>query len=38
VFSALNTIFRAGTYIYAATGQAPTSMDPALLQGAFRSK
>lgn len=38
VFSALNTIFRAGTYIYATTGQAPTSMDPALLQGAFRSK
>ena len=35
VFSALNTIFRTGTYINATTGRAPTSMDPTLLQTAF---
>lgn len=38
VFTALGTIFRTGAYIYATTGQAPTNMDPALLQGAFRDK
>ena len=38
VFTALGTIFRTGTYIYATTGQAPSNMDPALLQGAFRKK
>src|SRR5262249_33716147 len=38
VFSALGTIFRTGAYIYATTGKAPTSMDPRLLQAAFRKK
>jgi Family of unknown function (DUF6159) len=38
VFTALGTIFRTGTYIYATTGKAPASMDPALLQAAFRKK
>ncbi len=38
VFTALGTIFRTGTYIYATTGQAPANMDPALLQGAFHKK
>ncbi len=38
VFTALGTIFRTGAYIYATTGRAPSNMDPALLQGAFRPK
>ena len=38
VFMALGAIFRTGTYVYATTGKAPSSMDPALLQGAFRKK
>jgi ABC-type multidrug transport system fused ATPase/permease subunit len=38
VFTALGTIFRAGTYVYATTGKAPSHMDPALLQGTFRKK
>jgi hypothetical protein len=38
VFAALGTIFRTGTYIYATTGKAPSNMDPALLQAAFRTK
>lgn len=38
VFTALGTIFRTGAYIYATTGQAPSSMDAALLQSAFRDK
>ena len=38
LFTALGTIFRTGTYIYATTGKAPASMDPALLQAAFRKK
>ena len=38
IFTALGTIFRTGTYIYATTGQAPSNMDPVLLQGAFRKK
>jgi hypothetical protein len=38
IFTALGTIFRTGAYIYATTGQAPSNMDPALLQGAFRKK
>ena len=33
VFTALGTIFRTGTYVYATTGKAPSHMDPALLQG-----
>jgi uncharacterized protein DUF1761 len=36
VFGALGAIFRTGTYVYATTGQAPSPMHPALLQGAFR--
>jgi hypothetical protein len=38
VFGTLGSIFRTGAYIYATTGQAPSHMDPALLQGAFRRK
>ena len=38
VFTAVGTIFRAGTYVYATTGKAPSHMDPALLQGTFRKK
>jgi hypothetical protein len=38
VFAALGAIFRTGAYIYATTGRAPSSMDPALLQNAFRKK
>ena len=38
VFTALGTIFRAGTYVYATTGKAPSHMDPALLQASFRKK
>jgi hypothetical protein len=38
VFSTLGAIFRTGTYVYATTGQAPSAMDAALLQGAFRKK
>lgn len=38
VFTALGTIFRAGTYVYATTGKAPSNMDPALLQATFRKK
>ena len=38
VFTALGTIFRTGTYVYATTGKAPGPMDAALLQGAFRPK
>jgi hypothetical protein len=38
VFTALGTIFRTGAYIYATTGKAPSSMDPALLQASFRKK
>lgn len=38
VFAALNTIFRAGTYLYATTGQAPGAIDPQLLQTAFHRK
>jgi hypothetical protein len=38
VFTALGTIFRAGTYVYATTGKAPSNMDPALLQATFRQK
>jgi hypothetical protein len=38
IFTALGTIFRTGAYIYATTGKAPSSMDPELLQGAFRKK
>ena len=38
VFATLGAIFRTGTYVYATTGKAPSNMDPALLQGAFRKK
>jgi hypothetical protein len=38
VFGTLGSIFRTGTYIFATTGTAPSGMDPALLQGAFRKK
>jgi Family of unknown function (DUF6159) len=38
VFGTLGAIFRTGTYVYATTGQAPSSIDAALLQGAFRTK
>ncbi len=38
VLTGLGTIFRTGAYIYATTGKAPSSMDPELLQGAFRKK
>lgn len=38
VFSALGTIFRTGTYVYATTGKAPGNMDGALMQGAFKPK
>ena len=38
IFTALGTIFRTGAYIYATTGKAPSSMDPELLQSAFRKK
>lgn len=33
--SALGTIFRTGVYVYATSGAAPSSIDPAVLQGAF---
>jgi len=36
VFTALGTIFRTGVYIFATTGNAPSCMDPVLLQAAFR--
>jgi len=38
IFSALGTVFRAGTYVYATTGEAPGNMDPALLSTAFHTK
>jgi hypothetical protein len=38
VFSALATIFSSAVYVYAATGKAPGSIDPQLLQSAFRPK
>lgn len=38
VFAALGAIFRAATYLYATTGQAPASMDEQLLKRAFTPK
>jgi hypothetical protein len=38
VFSALGTIFSSAVYVYATTGKAPGSIDPQLLQSAFRPK
>jgi hypothetical protein len=38
VLQALNVIFQAGVYLYATTGQVPPSLDPGLVQGAFRPK
>ncbi len=36
VFTALGTIFRAGTYVHATSSKAPSNMDPALRQATFR--
>jgi hypothetical protein len=38
VLQALSTIFLSGVYLYATTGQVPPSLDPALVQTAFRPK
>jgi hypothetical protein len=38
VFGAMGVIFQTGVYVYATTGKPPGSMDPALLQSAFRRK
>ena len=38
VFTALGTIFRTGTYVYATTGKVPETMDTTLLQSAFKPK
>ena len=38
VLQALSTIFQAGVYLYATTGQVPRTFDPALVEGAFRPK
>jgi hypothetical protein len=38
VLQALNTIFLSGVYLYATTGQVPASLDPEMVQGAFRPK
>ncbi len=38
IFTALGSIFRAGVYRYATTGDAPGHMDTDLLQSAFRSR
>ena len=38
VMATLGTVFQTGLYVYATTGKAPASMDPALLQAAFRKK
>jgi len=38
VLQALNTIFQAGLYLYATTGQVPPSLDATMLESAFRSK
>lgn len=38
VIQALTTIFQAGVYLYATTGLVPQSLDPALVEGAFRPK
>lgn len=38
VLQALSTIFQAGVYLYATTGQVPPTLDPALVRSAFRPK
>ncbi len=38
VLQALSTIFQAGLYLYATTGQVPATLDPVVVQGAFRPK
>ena len=38
VLQALNTIFQAGVYLYATTGQVPPTLDRDLVEGAFRPK
>jgi hypothetical protein len=38
VLQALNGIFQAGVYLYATTGQVPRTLDPELVQSAFRPK
>jgi hypothetical protein len=38
VLQTLGTIFQAGVYLYASTGQVPPTFDPALVAGSFRSK
>lgn len=38
VLQALNVIFQAGVYLYATTGLVPPSLDPDMVQGAFRPK
>ena len=38
VLQALSGIFQAGVYLYATTGQVPATLDPGLVQGAFRAK
>ena len=38
VFSALNAVFRAGTYLYATTGQVPAELDAKLVAHAFHAK
>jgi len=38
VLQALSTIFQAGLYLYATTGQVPPTLDPVLVQEAFRPK
>jgi hypothetical protein len=38
VLQALSTIFQAGVYLYATTGQVPPTLDRDLVEGAFRPK
>jgi hypothetical protein len=38
VLQALSTIFQAGVYLYATTGQVPPTLDRDLVEGAFRLK
>ena len=38
VLQTLSTIFQAGVYAYASSGRVPASLDPTLVEGAFRSK
>ena len=38
VLQALSTIFQAGVYLYATTGQVPPTLDRDLVERAFRPK